>query len=167
MKKVVRSPIGGAIGGLLKGVIKKALPIAGGALGTFVGGPLGTTIGSKLASMAGSAMGLELEGLSHEDREFEAAKQFVRLASDAVSKAVSTPPSANPNTTAQAAVASAARRFTGTAARRSGGVPGANGPRPRRSLVPAVPEHHHHPLLVASLYQPPIANGAQGGHHHA
>jgi uncharacterized protein (DUF697 family) len=111
VKKVVRSPIGGAIGGFLKGIVKKALPLAGGALGTFVGGPLGTTIGSSLASMAGKAMGLELEGLSQEDREFEAAKQFVRLASDAVSKAASTPPSANPNAAAQAAISSAARRF--------------------------------------------------------
>ena len=31
--KVVRSPIGRAVGGMLKGVAKKALPLAGGALG--------------------------------------------------------------------------------------------------------------------------------------
>jgi Xaa-Pro aminopeptidase len=32
--------------------------------------------------------GLELEGLSQEDREFEVAKQFVRLAGDATAQAV-------------------------------------------------------------------------------
>jgi len=109
--KVVRSPVGSAIGGVLKGVLKKALPIAGGALGTFIGGPLGTTIGSGLASAAGRAMGLELEGLSQEDREFQAAKQFVQLAGDAVNKAVSSPQTVNPNAAAQAAMVSAARRF--------------------------------------------------------
>ena len=73
-----------AVGGMLKGVLKKALPIAGGVAGTFFGGPVGATIGSKLGSMAGNLFELELEGLSQEDREFEAAKQFARFASDAV-----------------------------------------------------------------------------------
>ena len=106
----VKSPIGKAIGGVLKSVAKKALPLAGGALGTFVGGPLGAKIGSGLASMAGNALGLELEGLSQEDREFEAAKQFVRFASDAVNNAISAP-GANPGAAAQAAIAKAARRY--------------------------------------------------------
>lgn len=69
--KVVKSPIGQAVGGVLKGVAKKALPIAGGALGAYFGGPLGAKIGSGLASAAGSALGLELETLNQEDREFE------------------------------------------------------------------------------------------------
>ncbi len=70
--KIVKSPVGKAVGGVLKQVAKTALPIAGGALGGFVGGPIGAMIGSNLASMAGSALGLELEGLSEEEREFEA-----------------------------------------------------------------------------------------------
>jgi hypothetical protein len=108
--KFVRSPIGKAVGGFLKGVVKKALPIAGGALGTFVGGPIGAKLGSSLASAAGGALGLELEGMSQEDREFEASKQFVRFASEAVKNAVSTSGD-NPNAAAQAAVAAAAQRF--------------------------------------------------------
>jgi hypothetical protein len=68
----------------LKTVAKQALPIAGGALGGFVGGPIGAQIGSQLASTAGDMFGLELEGLSYEDQEFEVAKQFVRFANDAV-----------------------------------------------------------------------------------
>jgi hypothetical protein len=39
--KVVQSPVGKAIGGVLKGVAKQALPIAGTALGTYFGGPPG------------------------------------------------------------------------------------------------------------------------------
>ena len=108
--KVVRSPIGRAIGGALKGVVKTALPIAGGALGTFVGGPLGTAVGSSLASAAGRALGLELEGLSPEDREFEAARQFVRFAGAAVNNAALST-SSDPVAAAQSAIAAAARRF--------------------------------------------------------
>jgi uncharacterized protein (DUF697 family) len=107
---VVKSPIGRAIGGVLKSVAKRALPLAGGALGTFVGGPIGAQIGSGLASMAGNALGLELEGLSQEDREFEAAKHFVRFASDAVKNAVSAP-GTNPGQAAQTAIAMAAQRY--------------------------------------------------------
>src|SRR5690242_169180 len=89
--KFVKSPIGKAIGGVLKTVAKKALPIAGGALGAWVGGPIGAKIGSGLASMAGQALGLELEGLSQEDREFEATKQFVRFAGETVKNALTAP----------------------------------------------------------------------------
>lgn len=111
IKKVVKSPIGRAVGGVLKGVAKKALPIAGGALGTYFGGPLGAKIGSGLASAAGKALGLELETLSQEDREFEGGKQFVRFAANTVKNAVSAPPSIDPRRAAQAAAAKAARKF--------------------------------------------------------
>jgi hypothetical protein len=109
--RVVRSPIGKAIGGVLKGVAKKALPIAGAALGGWVGGPIGAKIGSGLASAAGSALGLEAQELTQEDREFEGAKQFVRLAGEAVKNASSAPPSADPRAVAQKAVASAAQKY--------------------------------------------------------
>lgn len=85
---VIRSPVGKAIGGALKGVAKKALPLAGGAIGGYFGGPLGAKIGSGLASAAGSALGLEAEGeLSGEDREFEGARTFVKVAADTVNRA--------------------------------------------------------------------------------
>lgn len=106
----VKSPIGQAVGGVLKTVAKKALPVAGGALGAWVGGPLGAQIGSGLASMAGQAMGLELEGLSREDREFEATKQFVRFAGEAAKNALSAQQQgADALTVARAAAAEAAR----------------------------------------------------------
>jgi hypothetical protein len=109
--KVIRSPIGQAVGGVLKGVAKKALPLAGGALGAYFGGPLGAKIGSGLASAAGSALGLEAEALEQEDREFEGAKQFVRMAADTVNKAASAPPSVDPRAVAQSAAIAAARRL--------------------------------------------------------
>lgn len=107
--KIIKSPVGQAVGGVLKGVAKQALPLAGGALGAYVGGPLGAKIGSGLASAAGSALGLEGETLAQEDREFEGAKQFVRLAADTVNKAADAPPTANPRSIAQSAAMSAAR----------------------------------------------------------
>jgi hypothetical protein len=109
--RVIRSPIGQAVGGVLKGVAKKALPLAGGALGGFIGGPLGAKIGSGLASAAGSALGLEAESLAQEDREFEGARQFVRVAADTVKAAAAAPPSADPRAVAQAAAVAAAKKF--------------------------------------------------------
>jgi hypothetical protein len=105
----VKSPAIKAIGGVLKGVAKTALPIAGSALGGIVGGPVGAMLGGNLASMAGSALGLELEGLSPEDREFEAARQFVRFASATVKNALEAPPGADPQAAAYDAAVQAAQ----------------------------------------------------------
>ncbi|HWP01278.1 MAG TPA: hypothetical protein VNL74_11770 [Methylococcus sp.] len=107
--KVVRSPVGQAIGGVLKAAAKKALPIAGGALGAYFGGPLGAKIGSGLAQAAGSALGLEAEALSQEDRQFEGGKQFVRFAGETVKNALTSPVSPDPRITAQNAAVQAAR----------------------------------------------------------
>lgn len=65
---------------VLKNVAKKVLPMAGKAVGTYFGGPAGGAIGGKAASALGDMFGLEFEGLSGEDQEFEAARQFVRFA---------------------------------------------------------------------------------------
>ena len=62
---------------------RPALPIAGSALGTFIGGPAGGNARGKLASAAGNMFGLELKGLSGEDKEFETARRFVRFAGHA------------------------------------------------------------------------------------
>jgi hypothetical protein len=106
---IAKSPVGQAIGGVLKTVAKTALPIAGGALGTFVGGPVGGMIGSNLASMAGSALGLELEGLSPEDREFEVSRRFVRFATQAIANALQSGAQGDPEETAYRAAVEAAR----------------------------------------------------------
>ena len=82
-----RSSIGKGLVGALKNVAKKALPLAGRALGTFVGGPLGGAIGGKLGGMAGNLFELELEGLSPEDQEYEMARAYVRFANAAANNA--------------------------------------------------------------------------------
>ncbi len=109
--RVVRSPIGKAVGGFLKGVAKRALPLAGTALGGVFGGPLGAQIGGGLASAAGGALGLEAETLNAEDQEFEGAKQFVRMSGHAVRSAVAAPQNLNPTSAAQQAVTAAAVRL--------------------------------------------------------
>lgn len=108
--RFVKSPVGRTLGGILKGAAKKALPILGGAAGGFFGGPAGAAIGSKLAAGAGKLFGLELEGLSAEDQEFEVARRFVRFAGTAAKGATATPPTADPQAAARAAVVAAARR---------------------------------------------------------
>ncbi len=107
--KVARSPVGKAIGGVLKSAAKKALPIAGGALGAWVGGPLGAKIGSGVASAAGKALGLEAEMLDQEEMEFEGAKQFVKFAGSTTKKALTAPASADPKVAAQNAAVKAAK----------------------------------------------------------
>lgn len=86
------------IGGILKGVAKKALTEAG------------TQVGGHLATSAGQLFGMELEGLSAEDQEFEVARRFVRLAGSAVENATQAPPNKPSATVAQNAVAAAAQQ---------------------------------------------------------
>jgi len=104
----LRSPTGQALGGLLKSTAKKALPVIGRGVGTYFGGAKGGTVGSTLGKAAGKMFGLELEGLSGEDQEFEVARQFVRLATSATQKAAQSG-SRTPQA-ARGALASAARQ---------------------------------------------------------
>ncbi|WP_417912185.1 hypothetical protein [Candidatus Electronema sp. TJ] len=104
IKTFANSSVGRAIGGTLKGLAQKALPLAGTVAGGFFGGPLGAKLGGGLARFAANA--LELETLEAEDREFEGAKNFVRICGEAAKKALATAPNANPTAVAQKAVAS-------------------------------------------------------------
>lgn len=108
--RVVRSPVGRALGGLLRGAARQAVPVVGQALGGLVGGPAGAAIGGQLTSAAGRAFGLELEGLSPEDQEFEVARRFVRFGGAAARRAALTPPTVAPQAAARAAVMAAAHR---------------------------------------------------------
>jgi hypothetical protein len=107
--RAVRSPVGQALGGLLKSAAGKALPLAGTALGGFVGGPLGAQIGGGLASAAGDALGLEQEQ-EQEDREFEGAKNFVKLAGDTVKSTLTGNSAQDPLALAKAALTEAAQK---------------------------------------------------------
>ena len=128
VKKVVKSPLGNSLGGLLKGAVKKVLPMAGSAVGTFLGGPLGTAVGGQLASAAGSALGLELEGMSQEDQEFEVARRLVKLAGEATKTATQIASSQDPASAARTAVVAAARKHAPGLVRPSGSTtPSFNG----------------------------------------
>jgi hypothetical protein len=105
----LRSPLLRPLGGFLKGAIKKALPIAGGALGSMVVPGIGGQIGSRLASGAGSLLGLEFEGLAPEDQEFEVAKRLVQVAGTATQNAAQSPLIGNPQAAAKSAVVAAAQ----------------------------------------------------------
>jgi hypothetical protein len=104
----VRSDTGRALGGILKGAARQALPVVGRAVGDWVR-PGGGAAGARLAQQAGSLLGLELEGLSPQDQEFEAARQFVRFASAATKHATAAPRNVAPQTAARAAAVAAAQ----------------------------------------------------------
>lgn len=105
----VRSPVGQALGGILKNAARQALPVIGGALGSAVGGPSGGALGSQFATRAGQLFGLELEGLSQEDQEYEVARRFVRFVGAAAANAANAPSSVPPQAAAQSAAVAAAR----------------------------------------------------------
>jgi hypothetical protein len=101
--RAIKSPTGRAL-------TRKLLPIAGRAVGNLIVPGAGGVVGARLAAGAGRAFGLELEGLTPEDQEFEVARRVVRLAGDAAQKAATAPSSVPPDAAASRAVASAARK---------------------------------------------------------
>lgn len=109
--KLAKSPIGRNLAGILKQAAKKALPVLGGAVGTYFGGPLGAKFGSQLATRAGSMLGLELEGLSPQDQEFEVARQIVKFADAAVKSAAAAPANAPASAVVKRAVTQAAQQY--------------------------------------------------------
>ncbi len=109
--RFVQSDTGRALGGILKDAARQALPVVGRAVGQWVSPGRGGDIGAQLATQAGRIFGLELEGLSPEDKEFEVARQFVRFAATAAQQAGLTPPGAPPAAVARTAAATAARLY--------------------------------------------------------
>ncbi|MBI5788639.1 MAG: hypothetical protein HZA78_07285 [Candidatus Schekmanbacteria bacterium] len=116
--QLIKSPIGRTITGALKPLARAALPtlgkMAGAALGSVVPGAgtaIGGMLGGQLASMAGNLLGLELEGLSGEDREFEIARRVVRVSANAINNAAKTyRPGVNPRAVARTAIAAAVNK---------------------------------------------------------
>ena len=106
----VRSDTGRALTGMAKDVAKQALPSVGQAVGGYFGGAPGAEAGGKLASMASNLLGLELEGLSAQEAEFEAAKGVVRMTGAAAKVAAQAPRNAPPRQVARAATQAAAQR---------------------------------------------------------
>lgn len=106
--RFVRSDTGRALGGILKQAAKQALPVIGRGMAQWVSPAQGGDIGAAAGRYAGQLLGLELEGLSQEDREYELSRQFVRFATNAVQHAA-VAPAGPPIVVAQRAAAQAAR----------------------------------------------------------
>ena len=107
----LKGPVGKHLGGLIKPLVKKALPMVGGALGSFIPIPgVGTAVGTALGSAASNMFEMELEGMSAEDQEFEVARRVVRLAGEAAQQAAQTPPTVPPQTAAKSALVAAAQQ---------------------------------------------------------
>ncbi len=128
---VVRSPIGRSLVGILKNAAGKALPGIGGLMDAAVGGVSGGALGETPAE-AGQIFGMELEGLSQEDQEYEVARRFVRFGGAAAANAAQAPPSMPPQAAASNAAAAAARNH----------APGLLGPRGRGRS--GAGRHHRH-----------------------
>lgn len=112
-KRFADTRIGKQLTAFAKGAVRQALPALGQAAGAALMpymGPAGPMVGSAAASLGASALGLELEGLSPEDQEFEVAKQLVRLVGDAAQRAADIAGSdADPMMAAKAAMVAAAK----------------------------------------------------------
>lgn len=99
------------LGGVLKGIAKTALPVVGGALGSFIPVPgVGTALGSALGGALGKALEMEVAGISQDEQEFEMARRFVRLAGAAAKQAALAPSYGEPGKMVEKAVINAARR---------------------------------------------------------
>ena len=123
---------------MVKQVAGAAIPKIGGAIGGMFGGPAGASIGNKIASSAAGLFGLEFEGLSLEDREFQGAQQVIKLAESAIKQAAQAGPQGG-RQAAIDAVTSAASQFMPGLLRPQGGSPlGAAG-------AMAMPPKHHRP----------------------
>ncbi len=109
-KGIINTPAGQQLKGLLRNTAKKALPLAGKAVGGYFGGAKGSDIGGRLGNAANRIFNLELEGMSPEDQELEVARRFVRLAGDAAQRVANAPQNANPRQIATSALTAAARK---------------------------------------------------------
>jgi hypothetical protein len=78
--RVSRSASSPELLGALRQAAQSALPMIGRLAGNLIEPGTGRAVGDKLAAAAGNLFGLELEGLSPEDQEFETARRFVRFA---------------------------------------------------------------------------------------
>lgn len=126
--KVVKGPAGSAIGGVLKGLARQVLPSIGAMAGNYLGGNTGAQLGRQAATAAGRLFGLELEGLSGEDQEFEVARRFVQYGGAAVRHMLNAAPSLAVSQAARQAALAAAQLY----------APGLMGPRPTsRATAPA------------------------------
>ncbi|NHU43011.1 hypothetical protein [Rhodococcus sp. A14] len=111
-KNFANSDAGRAVGSVLKTAAKQVLPQIGQAVGDYIapgsGGAWGQSAGKWLGSKL--ELGLDVEGLSPEDRQFETARAFVRFAGNTARTAAQAPRSIPPKVAANRAALVAAQR---------------------------------------------------------
>jgi hypothetical protein len=154
--------LGKPLSAVLKDVARVGVPILGAAAGTLVGGPVGGAIGGSLASAAGKAFGLETEGMSPEDRDFEIARRYVRLAA-ASARHASRMRGPNPAQLAKRAVLRAARTYAPGILRRKRIPPRRRYPRPGRTYVYAPSPAVSVDATAAEPIEPPALDNAPDG----
>jgi hypothetical protein len=111
VKKVSKIALPGPLGKVLKGIAKKVLPMAGGAIGGMFVPGLGNVVGKAVGDMASKTFEMEFEGMSQEDQEFEKAKAFVRFAGNAGVRSALLRPNLPPRAKAKVALKHAARKY--------------------------------------------------------
>jgi hypothetical protein len=89
--RVAPASVGGALSTMLNTAARQTLPVVAGAVGRRLGGGSGAGVAAQVVDAAARYFGLELEGLSPEDQEFEAARRFIRFAGEAARNAVAAP----------------------------------------------------------------------------
>lgn len=103
-RRLARSRVGRALTRIARPFVKRAISSARGAAGQFLRDRGGA------GASAADALGLELEGMSPEDQEFEVARRVVRMVGTAAQQAAAAPGSASPTAVAKAAMNAAARQ---------------------------------------------------------
>ncbi len=110
----LNSPLGRQLTTLLKNQLRatarQALPVVGRAIGDWVAPGTGGAHGAAAATSVGKMFGLELEGLSAEDREFEVARRYVNFANTAARQMWRSPRSMHPRARVRHALTRAARQ---------------------------------------------------------
>ncbi|GIG56950.1 hypothetical protein Lfu02_13220 [Longispora fulva] len=104
----LRSDTGQALTGVLKSAARDALPIVGRAVGGWAV-PGGGDVGARVGQAAADVFGLEVEGLSQEDRDWEVARGFIRFADAAARNAALAPSHVPAAAVVRRAIAAAAR----------------------------------------------------------
>lgn len=127
-KSFVNSSAGKAVGNILKSAARQALPQLGQAIGNYVAPGSGGDVGRRVGSWIGTKFetGLDLEGLSPEDRELQTARAFVDFARSTARRAAATPTTTPPVVAARNAAVASARQL----------MPGLNSPSAQRTTRP-------------------------------
>lgn len=168
------TPAGQALGGMLKSAAKKILPAAGQAIGGYFGGSTGSQIGGQLATAASNLFEAESSEYENEEREWEAASNLVKIATDAARNLAQAAPRGNPVAAARHAVMEAAQKhaphlLTPAHANGSGVCPPASktqagtqsGPQTQPQISGGPQTHNGSQTQSGSQTQPQISGGSQ------